>query len=103
MQQDQAIKIYQSAVDPTMGPEQGTQWWQDVTVELDAVIAATDTDAAAAVIAWWHHDWRVVGQTPKRVARRIRRVASKIAPEIRGAASKAYPLSHTVVLEPASI
>lgn len=50
MQQDQAIHIYQRAVDPTMGEEQGAQWWAAVSTELDAVIAAQDT-ATAGVVA----------------------------------------------------
>lgn len=78
MQQDQAIEIYQRAVDPTMGEEQGAQWWADVSTELDAVIAAQDIATAASVIAWWHDDWRMVGQNPKRVAGRIRRQAARV-------------------------
>jgi hypothetical protein len=78
MRQDQAIQIYQSAVDPTMGAEQGAQWWEDVSAELDAVIAAPDSVGAAGIIAWWHHDWSMVGQTPKRVAGRIRRQAARV-------------------------
>jgi hypothetical protein len=78
MLKDQAIQIYQSAVDPTMGAEQGAQWWADVSAELDAVIAAPDNAAAAGIITWWHHDWSMVGQTPKRVAGRIRRQAERM-------------------------
>jgi hypothetical protein len=78
MRQDQAIQIYQGAVDPTMDAEQGAQWWEDVSAELDAVIAAPDSAAAASIIAWWHHDWSMVGQTPKRVAGRIRRQAARV-------------------------
>lgn len=59
-----------------MGAEQGAQWWADVSAELDAVIAAPDSAAAAGIIAWWHHDWSMVGQTPKRVAGRIRHQAT---------------------------
>ena len=76
MRQEQAIRIYQGAVDPTMGEEQGVQWWADVSAELEAVIAAPDSAAAASIIAWWHHDWSMVGQTPKCVAGRIRRQAA---------------------------
>ncbi|MBY0240091.1 MAG: hypothetical protein K2X55_12325 [Burkholderiaceae bacterium] len=78
MRQDQTIQIYQRAVDPTMGSEQGAQWWADVSAELDAVIAAADNAAAADIIAWWHSDWRLVGQNPKRVAGRIRRQAAHV-------------------------
>lgn len=78
MRQDQAMQIYQRAVDPTMGAEQGGQWWAVVSAELEAVIAAPDSAAAAGIIAWWHHDWSMVGQTPKRVACRIRRQATRV-------------------------
>lgn len=78
MQLGQAIRIYKDAVDPTMGAEQGAQWWESVSAELDAVIAASDSATAAGIIAWWHHDWSVVGETPKRVASRIRRHAARV-------------------------
>ena len=78
MQHDQAIEIYQRAVDPTMGEEQGVQWWTDVSAELDAVMAAPDTATAAQVIAWWHDDWRMAGLNPKCVAGRIRRQAARV-------------------------
>jgi hypothetical protein len=78
MRQDQAMQIYQRAVDPTMGAEQGEQWWAVVSAELEAVIAAPDSAAAAGIIAWWHHDWSMVSQTPKRVAGRIRRQAARV-------------------------
>ena len=78
VQQYYAIEIYQLAVDPTMGEEQGALWWADVSTELDAVIAAPDTAMAVRVITCWHADWRMVGQSPKRVAGRIRRQAARV-------------------------
>lgn len=78
MQREVAIQIYQNAVDPTVGPEQGEQWWDEVRFELDAVIAAPDTAAAADIIAWWHSDWSTVGQNPKRVVGLIRRQAARL-------------------------
>lgn len=78
MRQDQTIEICQRAVDPSMCKEQGAQWWADMSAELDAVIAARDTVTAARVIAWWHDDWRMVGQNPKYVAGRIRRQATRV-------------------------
>jgi hypothetical protein len=42
------------------------------------MIAAPDSAAAAGIIAGWHHDWRMVGQTPKHVAGRIRRQAARV-------------------------
>lgn len=78
MRQEQAIRIYQAAVDPNIGVEQGSQWCATVSEELDAVIAAPDIAEAAGIITWWHHDWSMVGQTPKRVAGRIRRQAARV-------------------------
>ena len=78
MREDQAIQIYQGAVDPTVGADQGAEWWAEVRAELDAVVSAPDTATAADIIAWWHHDWSLVGQTPKRVASRIRRQALRV-------------------------
>lgn len=52
MRQDQAIQLYRAAVDPTMGEEQGAQWWADVCAELAAVVAAPDTKAAAVIKTW---------------------------------------------------
>ncbi|MES2740767.1 MAG: hypothetical protein V4754_07420 [Pseudomonadota bacterium] len=78
MRQDLAVQIDQSAVDPTMGAEQGVQWWADVSAELDALIAAPDSTAAAGIIAWWHHDHSMIGQTSNRVAGRIRRQAAQV-------------------------
>lgn len=78
MRQDEAIRIYQAAVDATMGAEQGSEWWADVAVELASVIAAPDTTTAASIIGRWHEDWRMVGQTPRRVAGRIRRQAARL-------------------------
>jgi hypothetical protein len=37
-----------------------------VQVELEAVIAAPISVAAAGVIAWWHPVWNDVGDTPAR-------------------------------------
>ena len=78
VRQDQTIEIYQRAVDPSMGVEQGAQWWADVSAELDAVIAAPDTVTAARVIAWWHNDWRMVGQNPNLLGGRIRRQTARV-------------------------
>ncbi|MGX9730120.1 hypothetical protein ACWYXO_05725 [Janthinobacterium aestuarii] len=78
MRQDQTIEIYQRAVGPSMCEEQGAQWWADMSAELDAVIAARDSATAARVVAWWHDDWRMVGQNRKYVAGRIRRQATRV-------------------------
>jgi hypothetical protein len=78
MRKDQAIQIYQCAVDQTIGAEQGVQWWADVSAEMAAVIAAPDTETASGIIAWWHADWSMVGQTPKCVVERIRSQAARV-------------------------
>lgn len=51
---DQTMLIYQRAIDKTAGAGEGAAWWEEVQVELEAVIAAPTTAAAAALIAWWH-------------------------------------------------
>ena len=50
-------------------------WWAAVADELRRVIAAPDARAASEIIAWWHHDWSAVSETPQRAATRIRRAA----------------------------
>lgn len=68
-------RIYRAAIDARASDREGRAWWREVAVELEAVIAAPDARAAAALIAWWHADWRQVGDTPQQAARRIRRAA----------------------------
>ena len=57
---EQTMMIYQRAIDETAGAGEGAAWWAEVQVELDAVIVAPTTAAAAELIAWWHQDWRYV-------------------------------------------
>lgn len=78
MRLSQAIEIYQRAIDPTKGVEQGSDWWAEVEAELSAVVAAPTTTAGSDVIAWWHNDWRQVGDTPTRAAGRIRKHAARV-------------------------
>lgn len=75
---NQAMLIYQRAIDKTAGAGEGAAWWAEVQVELEAVIAAPTTAAAAGVIAWWHQVWNDVGDTPARAASRIRRHAASV-------------------------
>lgn len=75
---DQAMLIYQRAIDKSAGAGEGGAWWADVQAELEAVITAPTTAAAADVIAWWHHVWNDVGDTPTRAAGRIRRHAASV-------------------------
>lgn len=75
---DQAMLIYQRAIDKTAGADEGIAWWAEVQAELEAVITAPNTAAAAGVIAWWHQVWSDVGDTPARAASRIRRHAASV-------------------------
>lgn len=75
---DQAMLIYQRAIDSTVGPAEGVDWWNEVRCEIEAVIAAPTAAAAADVITWWHQVWRDVGDTPARAAGRIRKQARHV-------------------------
>jgi hypothetical protein len=70
--------IYQRAIDKTADAGEGCTWWEEVRGGLEAVIAAPNTAAAAALIAWWHQVWKDVGDTPARAAGRIRRHAASV-------------------------
>ncbi|MYM92455.1 hypothetical protein GTP90_01110 [Rugamonas sp. FT81W] len=80
MNMEQAMAIYQRAVDPTATAQEGADWWREVFVELTAVVAAPSIRAAAGVIAWWKSDyeWLQVNDTPAGAAGRIRRVAKVV-------------------------
>ncbi len=75
---DQAMLIYQRAIDKTADAGEGAAWWAEVQAELEAVIAAPTTAAAAGVIDWWHQVWKDVGDTPGKAASRIRRHAASV-------------------------
>jgi len=75
---DQTMTIYQRAIDKMAGADEGEAWWENVQAELEAVIAAPTTAAAAEVIVWWHRVWKDVGDTPARAAGRIRRHAATV-------------------------
>lgn len=75
---DQAMLIYQRAIDSSVGAGEDAAWWTEVQAELEAVIAAPTPAAAADVIAWWHQVWKDVGDTPARAASRIRRHAASV-------------------------
>ncbi len=64
--------IYRQAIDPNASDGEGDAWWSEVGAELSDVIAARTLDEAAALIAWWHHDWSSVGDTARAAAKRIR-------------------------------
>ncbi|QEZ48796.1 hypothetical protein [Cupriavidus oxalaticus] len=64
--------IYRRAIDPRASDGEGNVWWASVAEDVVAVLRAEDTAAAARVIAWWHHDWHEVGDSPRAAASRIR-------------------------------
>lgn len=76
---ERAKAIYRTAVDPRALDTEGEDWWSSVHAELNQVIAARTAAEAAQVIAWWHYDWSMVGDTPKAAAQRIRAAARAAA------------------------
>lgn len=74
-----AKTIYRAAVDGRASDAEGAEWWAAVHAELDQVLAARSTAEAARVIAWWHHDWTLVGDSAKAAAQRIRAAARAVA------------------------
>lgn len=72
---DRAKAIYRVAVDPKASDAEGAAWWAAVQAELGQVLAARSAGDASRVIAWWHHDWSMVGDTAKAAAQRIRAAA----------------------------
>lgn len=54
---DQVMPIYRSAVDQTATATEGHDWWREVQVEVEAVVAAPTKAAAAAIIAWWRSEY----------------------------------------------
>ena len=76
---DRAKAIYRTAVDAQASDAEGADWWAKVHVEMGQVLAARTATEAAQVIAWWHHDWSMVGDTAKDAAQRIRAAARAVA------------------------
>lgn len=72
---DTAKAIYREAVDPCASDGEGAAWWDEVADEVRDVIAARSVNEATTVIAWWHHDWTAVSDTPRAAAMRIRDAA----------------------------
>lgn len=70
-----AKAIYRHAIDTGASDGEGEAWWAAVADEVNQVVSAKDAATAAAVIAWWHHDWSQVADSPKAAAARIRRAA----------------------------
>jgi hypothetical protein len=75
---DQAMLIYQRAIEKTAGAGEGAAWWSEVMAELEAVTATPSAAAAAEVIEWWHRVWKDVNDTPVRAAGRIRTQAARL-------------------------
>jgi len=82
----QVKAIYRAAIDAGAHDAEGVAWWTEVADEVRAVVDAPDNAAAAAVSAWWHPDWRAVGDSPTRAALRLRRTAARLERQaVRGA------------------
>lgn len=77
---DTAKAIYRNAIDPRASDGEGAAWWNEVAGELRDVLSAGSLSAAATVIAWWHHDWTQVSDTPRDAAKRIRETARALCP-----------------------
>ncbi|EMM8281136.1 hypothetical protein E4L81_34720 [Pseudomonas aeruginosa] len=75
--QEQIKAVYRSAIDPNARDSEGMDWWEAVGAEIRAVISAPTAKEASMVIAWWHHDWCTVADTPLKAAQRIRSSARK--------------------------
>ncbi|MEB2500790.1 hypothetical protein [Burkholderia cenocepacia] len=74
---DMAKAIYREAIDPSAGDTEGSAWWEEVADEVREVVAARTIGIAAELIAWWHHDWTCINDTPQRAASRIRNAARR--------------------------
>jgi hypothetical protein len=70
--------IYRQAVDATVSDSESPMWWNDVAIEMREVVSAPTAREAARVIAWCHHDWTCVSDTPLAAARRIRQTARSL-------------------------
>jgi len=81
---DQAKAVYREAIDRSASDDEGASWWGDVTEEIRQVVAAKSAKAAAPVIAWWHHDWACVSDTPLAAAQRIRTAAARLSKSAMG-------------------
>lgn len=62
------------------GDGEGDAWWSEVGAEVSDVLAAGSLDEAAAIIAWWHHDWSSMGDTARAAAKRIRFAGGSFRP-----------------------
>jgi hypothetical protein len=69
--------IYQCAIDANVDAGEGADWSAQVQAELEAVIAAPTTGAAAEVIAWWLRAGAISAIRRRRLRGRIRRHAAR--------------------------
>ncbi|MBR8043168.1 hypothetical protein KDW40_01795 [Burkholderia cenocepacia] len=75
---ESAKAIYRKAIDPHARESEPAAWWCAVSAEIEEVVKARTARDAAAVIAWWHHDWSTVSDDPVDAATRIRRAARDV-------------------------
>lgn len=73
-----------AAVDAAPRDREGDGWWLAVASEVSAVKSAEFVATAGQVIAWWHHGWSAVGDSPRAAAGRIRRAARQTTRSRRG-------------------
>ncbi|WP_321966974.1 hypothetical protein [Burkholderia cepacia] len=76
--EEAAKTIYRRAIESRASDGEGSHWWLEVTDEVKQVVAAKTITVAALIIAWWHHDWAMVNDSPRAAAVRIRRAAKEI-------------------------
>lgn len=75
---EQAKQVYRAAIDSAAREDEGVEWWAAVVDAVRKVCAAKSAKAASTVIAWWHHDWSCINDTPRAAAQRIRAAAKAI-------------------------
>ncbi|WP_082378083.1 hypothetical protein [Caballeronia cordobensis] len=75
---EQAKAIYREAIDPRASDGESPSWWHEIADEIEQVARAMTERDAAAVIAWWHHDWSLYSDSPACAARRIRHAARAV-------------------------
>jgi hypothetical protein len=75
---EHAKAIYREAIDPSASDGESTSWWDEVADEIEQVVRARTDRDAAAVLAWWHHDWSLFSDSPAAAAKRIRHAARAV-------------------------
>lgn len=74
------MEVYREAVEPIKLPAGDGDRGLDVAKAGEALVAAPSNAEGSEFIAWWHHDWRTVGEILTRAAGRMRKCAATIVP-----------------------